>query len=199
VRYNISQDDGLFDHNAGIYVWVGGAQMKSTVVYNNTIFNAKGSGVVIAAAKEYLDQMPRLEFYNNIFVTQGPQLKGAQHGRFIGNLYWSVGERGFRADDYKSFDEWVGATGQEKFNGQVVGLFADPLLRKDDNGLLTDPKLLPQLLEYHLLAGSPAIDAGLDLRALFKIDPGKRDFYGTAIPVNGKFDMGAHEYAAPRP
>ncbi len=198
VRYNISQDDGLFDHNSGVYVWVGGGLMKSTLVHNNTIFNSKGSAVVIAAAKEYLGQMPRLTFHNNIFVTQGPQLKGAQHGRFIGNLYWSVGERGFRADEYKSFDEWVAATGQEKFNNRVVGVYADPLLRKDDNGLLTEPKLLPRLLEYQLLPGSPAIDSGLDLRTLFQIDPGKRDFYGTLIPVNGKHDMGAHEFSSVR-
>lgn len=191
VRFNISQDDGLFDHNAGIYVWVGGAEMKSTLVHNNTVFNSKGSAVIIRGAKEYADQMPSLPFYNNIFVSQGPQIIGAQHGKFAGNLYWSVGERGFRVDEFKSLADWSAATGQEK-----GGLYGDPMLRKDGNGLLADPKKLDSLREYMLLPGSPAVGAGLDLRALFSIDPGKRDFYGNALPASGPLTIGAHE---PRP
>ncbi len=193
VRYNISQDDGLFDHNAGIMVWVGGAEMKSALVHNNTIFNTKGSAVIIRGAKEYADQMPRLAFHNNIFVTQGPQIIGGEHGRFAGNLYWSVGERGFKVDNFKSLEEWSAAAGQEKAGGRLAGVYADPLLRKDGNGLLTDPKRMLELLEYQLLPGSPAIGAGLDLRALFSIDPGKRDYYGNALPASGALSIGAHE------
>jgi hypothetical protein len=195
VRYNISQDDGLFDHNAGIFVWVGGAEMKSTLVHNNTVFNSKGSAVIIRGAKEYADQMPLLTFYNNIFVTQGPQIAGSRHGRFAGNLYWSAGERGFRVDDYKSLEEWSAGTGQERAAGRLAGVYADPLLRKDGNGLLTDPKLLHELREYQLLPGSPAIGAGLDLRTLFSIDPGKRDYFGTPLPSSGALSIGAHEAA----
>jgi len=188
VRYNISQDDGLFDHNAGIFVWVGGAEMKSTLVHNNTIFNSKGSAVIIRGAKEYADQMPLLKFYNNIFVTQGPQILGAQHGKFNGNLYWSVGERGFRVDDFKSLAEWTSAAGQD-----AAGVYRDPLLRKDGNGLLTDPRSLHQLLEYQLLPGSPAIGAGADLRGQYSIDPGNQDYFGNPLPASGPLTIGAHE------
>jgi hypothetical protein len=50
-----------------------------------------------------------------------------------------------------------------------------------------------ELREYQLLPGSPAIGAGLDLRALFSIDPGKRDYYGAALPALGVLSIGAHE------
>ncbi|NWF84027.1 MAG: right-handed parallel beta-helix repeat-containing protein [Bryobacteraceae bacterium] len=198
VRYNISQDDGLFDHNAAIFVWVGGAQMKSALVHNNTVLNAKGSAVIIRGAKEYASQMPALAFYNNIFVTQGPQIIGSRHGKFSGNLYWSLGERGFRVDDFKSLEQWSAATGQEMAAAKLAGLYADPLLRKDGNGLLTDPKLLNELREYQLHPGSPAAGAGLDLRALFSIDPGGRDYYGNPLPAAGPLSIGAHEAAARR-
>jgi hypothetical protein len=200
VRYNISQDDGLKDHDAGIFVWVGGAEMVSALVHNNTVFNTKGSAVAFGVGAQYADQLPTITFHNNIFVSRGPQIRGgSEKGRFIGNLYWSMGERGFHVDEYQDFAEWVAATGQETHQGEVVGLFADPLLRKDGNGLLTDPLKLETLSEYRLSPGSPAIDAGLDLRRDFGIDPGERDYYGSPLPANRRLDMGAHEFADPSP
>jgi hypothetical protein len=193
VRYNISQDDGLKDHDAGIFVWVGGPNMKSTLVHNNTIFNSKGSAVAFGVGNNYTGPMPAFTFFNNIFVSQGPQIRGgAEKGRFQGNLYWSAGDRGFHVDSYKDLNAWAAATGQEMHEGRVAGIFADPLLRKDGDGLLTSPAELASLREYQLLPGSPGIDAGQDLRALFGIDPGQRDYYGTAL--RAPFDIGAHEF-----
>jgi hypothetical protein len=195
VRYNISQDDGLTNHNAGIYVWVGGANMESTDVYNNTIFNSKGAAVAFGSDPKYAKPRPRMTFRNNIFVSGEAQIEGgSDNGRFEGNLYWAMGDGGFLVDGYKNFEAWTAATGQEMIGGTLAGRYADPLLRKNGTGLLTDPAHLPNLPEYQILPGSPAIDAGLDLRELFKMDPGKRDFYGTAIPRGTRFDIGAHEY-----
>jgi hypothetical protein len=135
-----------------------------------------------------------MTFRNNIFVSGEAQIEGgAGNGRFEGNLYWAMGDGGFLVDGHKSFDAWTAATGQETVGGVLVGRYADPLLRKNGNGLLTDPAQLPNLPEYQLLDGSPAIDAGLDLRELFKMDPGKRDFFGNLIPRGRRFDIGAHE------
>ncbi len=196
VRYNISQDDGLTNHNAGIYVWVGGANMESTDCYNNTIFNSKGAAVGFGVDKRYADQLPKMTFRNNIFVTGEAQIEGgAEKGVFQGNIYWAMGDGGFLVDGHKSFDEWVAATGQEKLNGKVVGRYADPLLQKDGTGLLTDPRQLPGLPEYRVLPGSPAVDSGLNLKQLFGLDPGPKDFYGNALPAGTSFDIGAHEYS----
>jgi parallel beta helix pectate lyase-like protein len=183
VRYNISQDDGLFDHNSGIFVWVGGVGMESTLVHNNTIWNTKGSAVAYGISEKYKDHLPEITFYNNILVSQGPQIfneteEVGKIGVYRGNLYWAMGERGFRVDGYESLTDWAAATGQEKVNGRVVGVFADPALRKGGPGLLTNPAGLYRLVEYQLLKDSPAIGAGLDLRSEFGIDAGPRDFYG---------------------
>ena len=42
-------------------------------------------------------------------------------------------------------------------------------------------------------------DAGLNLQALFGINPGSSDFYGVLIPNNGSFDIGASEFVVPEP
>ena len=204
VRYNISQDDGLFAHNAGIYVWVGGKDMESTLVHNNTIWNTKGSAVTYGVSKKYAqkENIPEIAFYNNIFVSRGPQITNDTQGlgglgTYRGNLYWAMGERGFHVDDYKSLDEWAAATGQEKIDGRVVGLFADPDLVKSGPALLTDPTALHTLVEYHLMKNSPAIGAGLDLKKEFGIDPGPKDFYGNPLP-SGALSIGAAEAGAQR-
>jgi hypothetical protein len=51
---------------------------------------------------------------------------------------------------------------------------------------------LAELLEYQLDNSSPLIDQGLNLAALFGIDPGWLDFYGNG-PHGEGWDIGAHE------
>lgn len=198
VRYNISQDDGLFDHNAGIFVWVGGAGMESTLVHNNTVWNTKGAAVAYGISQKYAASLPRVTFYNNIFVSQGPQIFNRTEGagllgEFRGNLYWSLGERGFRTGAHAALQAWASATGQERLAGRLVGLFADPRLVRTGPALLTDPDLLHTLADFRLEPGSPAIAAGLDLRAQFGIDPGPSDFFGNPLPRKGPLSIGAHE------
>ena len=178
VRYNVSQDDGLFDHNAGIFVWVGGAGMESTLVHNNTIWNTKGSAVAYGISKEHANKLPD----DRRSTTTSSSARGRRSsaetegvgkiGVFRGNLYWAVGERGFRVDGFKSLEEWAAASGQEKLDGRLAGLFADPALPRSGPAMLTSPADLHRLLEYQLREGSPAVGAGLDLRKAFGIDPG---------------------------
>ena len=192
VRYNISQDDGLSAHNAGIYVWVGGLGMKSTLVHNNTIVNTKGSAVAFGVDPKYAAEKPKFEFYNNIFVSRTAQIGGGSElGRFAGNLYWAMGERGFEVDGQKDFKAWALATGQEMVDGRLAGVFADPRLRRDGAGLIEKPADLGKLHEYRLLPGSPAIGAGIDLRARFGLDAGARDYFGASLRDGARPSIGA--------
>ncbi len=117
---------------------------------------------------------------------------------FRGNLYWAMGERGFRLDGFKSLAEWAAASGQETVDGKLAGLFADPALPRSGPAMLTNPADLHRLVEYQLTPGSPAVGAGLDLRKLFGIDPGPVDFYGNPLPSVGPPSIGAHEPRTPR-
>jgi hypothetical protein len=185
----------LTNHNAGIYVYVGDSAMENSDLYNNTIFNSKGAAVAFGVASDYKGKLPRMTFRNNIFVSGEAQIEGgSEKGRFEGNIYWAMGDGGFRVDGYADIAKWIAVTGQEKVGGSIVGRYLDPLLRKDEPGLLTDPTKLTSLTAYQLLPDSPAIDTGLNLPKLLGIDPGQRDFYGNSLPQGRQYDVGAHEF-----
>ena len=109
-----------------------------------------------------------------------------------------MGERGFRVDGFRSLAEWAAASGQERIDGRLAGLFADPGLPRSGPAMLTDPADLYRLVEYQLRESSPAVGAGLDLRTEFGIDPGPVDFYGHPLPTEGRPSIGAHEARTPR-
>ncbi len=188
VRYNISENDGGAHHRAGIHVHLGSAQ-DNVQVHNNVIFNSDGRHGVTGWTPT------GFAFRNNIFVLRGNGrfVQGVGEGLFQGNLYWNL-DGLHNWDGHTSLDAWRAATGKEMFDGEPVGMNLDPLLTRASSGeRITDPTKLPELFAYMLRPGSPCIDAGLDLRARFGIDPGQRDFYGHPIPQGDGFDIGAHE------
>jgi hypothetical protein len=52
------------------------------------------------------------------------------------------------------------------------------------------------LNQFQITTTSPAKDGGLDLSKEFGLVVGSEDFWGGSIPVNGKYDIGAHEFGA---
>lgn len=77
------------------------------------------------------------------------------------------------------------------YSSGAAPTYSPPGVTANANQLGVDPKLVnPPLLDFKLAAGSPAVDAGLDLSALGVTT----DFDGKPRPVNGKFDAGAFEY-----
>ncbi len=85
-------------------------------------------------------------------------------------------------------------TGQETFNGSPVGETIEPrLVNPGGGGTIGDPTQLSTLDAYRLQPDSPLVNRGGDLRSLFGIDTGVRDFYGSSLPQRGAYDVGAHE------
>ena len=120
---------------------------------------------------------------------------------YKGNCYWTYGDNieiNWGGTTYTSLASWRSATGQETLDGNDVGFECDPCLVDVGNGgTIGDPCNLASLTAYKLLSNSPLIDAGLDLQSEFGIDPGVRDYYGTAIPIGDQYDAGADEYRNP--
>jgi hypothetical protein len=124
---------------------------------------------------------------------------------FQGNGYWSGGDAfviRHGGKTYASLKRWRNATGQETYRSRATGLSTNPRLVDPGNGgTIGDADRLPTLAAYKLRAGSPLVDAGLNLQSLFGLSPGPTDFYGTSIPQGAGYDVGAHEAtgASPNP
>jgi hypothetical protein len=211
VRYNISQNDGRRNSYAAIEIW---GRIRSTEVYNNTVFvSAAGSGTpraVRVGNRSIPDHdVDRLHFRNNIFQTAGPvplvevtagQLSGANDLRFEGNDYFTTGSPFvalWGSTPYSSLTAWR-STGQEMKGTTAVGRTDDPKLTAPGGGATFDDATRLETLDaYRLKQGSPLVNAGLDLSALYSIDAGGQDFYGTAL--DGAVDVGACEQATSQP
>ncbi|WP_052733051.1 right-handed parallel beta-helix repeat-containing protein [Hymenobacter terrenus] len=185
-RYNISVNNS----GPGLLLGTSGGQgVSNCQVYHNLFYNT-----AYPAVGQY-GGASNFSFRNNIFV--GPSsasLVATVSGlTYQANDYWFT-NGGFNVGGYGSLAAWANATGQEKVNGALVGLNADPKLFNPANyERLTDPTKLPTLTAFLLQAGSPVVDKGLNLQTAFGIDPGTRDFYGNAIPAGSGVDMGAQE------
>ena len=196
VHYNVSENDGR-TNLGGIYA---GGGVANTQVHNNTIYvGPRASGLPFAAKAEGTSGF---RFRNNLFVgVGGVPLVEIPYNQarlvFQGNGYWSGGDAfviRHGGKTYTSLKRWRNATGQETYRSRATGLSANPRLVDPGNGgTIGDADRLPTLAAYKLRAGSPLVDAGLNLRSLFGLSPGPTDFYGTSIPQGAGYDVGTHE------
>jgi hypothetical protein len=120
-----------------------------------------------------------LHVMNNVFsvapgvsvIDVSPGQRGIQ---FAGNCYWAGGgELGilWAGIRYRSLEQWRG-TGQER-----------------GTGIGADPRLPRELETSAVRAGSPLVDAAVNL----SVDTGGRDFAGTRLPQGRAADVGAWE------
>ena len=196
LRYCISVNDSRKEIHGAINLVTGSPiedPIRNTQVYGNTIYSSISYAIYIGRAGIY-----NTKVCNNLFITANNQKLPVRNPdksttTFAGNVYWAV-DGAFDIAGYKSLEAWRAATGQEMLNGKPVGMVVDPKLIDIGNSItIGDPTKLHTLAAYRLQKDSPLIDAGIDLRSQFGIDPGDRDFYGNPIPSGKGFDIGANE------
>jgi len=120
---------------------------------------------------------------------------------FQGNDYWATpASHGgalvirWEGSVYDSLDAWRVAAGQEKLGERNTGLSVDPMLTASGRGGTAGrPDRLRTLRAYRLQPGSPLAHAGLNLRSLFRLEPGPTDFCGNPAPPTGPRAIGAHQ------
>jgi hypothetical protein len=161
----------------------------NTLFENNTV-GASGEGRYFSGGgiAEILVQYGQDNRVENNLIVAGPEnamVESAGPGSSSGdafdyNLWWSASPEDavFRlnAGEFSGFADWQANAAQ------------------DGNGLAADPLLVGPLTDFHLGAGSPAIDRG---DPAFAAAVGERDLDGAARLAGGRVDIGSYEVPEP--
>ncbi len=196
IRYCISENDGNVTGTGSVIVWNGtsiGSNFEGFEFYNNVIYNTSGP------ALSFLDNNnSNFNFRNNIFVSKDKSVYNGISGEtFQANCWFSLnGLFQIGAVTY-DFETWAQDNNNEMLNGEIVGMYANPLLKNPGSSTLTDPTILSSVDDYELTESSPLINSGLDLNGEFGINPGSQDYFGNSIKHGPEFDMGIHEFVDP--
>jgi hypothetical protein len=203
VRYNISENDARKGGYGAIHVWDGGVDfgIDNVAIYNNTVYLSPAPSGTPAALR-IVTPTKNVSVRNNIFVTTGglpvvTVVPGQTGLKIQGNNYWSSGfplKLTVNSKTYTSLGAFRTATNHEKNGGSATGFNIDPALENPGRGVIIgDPYSLSSLSNYKLKAGSAMINSGLNLPELFNMSVGKTDYYGSATPRSGAYDVGAHD------
>jgi hypothetical protein len=203
IRYNISAGDGRKHKYGGLSVGSSGTPVRNILFHNNTVYTTRIPGGEPQCVRVWERSGDGLRFVNNLFVTDGgvPAVLCETRGEgvlFVGNAYWAT-DGAFRIQhaggSFNDLAAWRGATGQERWRGEDVGLYADPLLSGLTRGEAAGVgPPLASLRPFRIRAGSPLINAGLDLGPFTNRGSGDRDLWGTPLPKGRGIDVGANEH-----
>jgi thrombospondin type 3 repeat protein len=176
-------DSNVFDINGGVDGGALGTATTKAKIYNNTIHNNNaslhGGGIYVIASSNAADQP---ELVNNLFT--GNQATGAGQG---GGLFVATGANPL----VRHNDIWGNTPGNvagAKVDADYIGVNGNVSI----NPQYTAPLAIPP--NYHLLAGSPVLEAGdnafaqaLDFDGAARVSDA--DANGTATVDMGAFEL----------
>jgi len=185
VRFNLSSNDARASGwYAGITV-VG--RLSGLQVHNNTVVmrdRSPGRSAVTLGSG-----LSGVALRNNVLLASrgmpavvAPSLPPAAV-RMQGNAYGSAGPAArWGGVSYPTLADLRAGTGQELLDGRSVGVRGDlGLVSPYEMPGVTDPRDVDEARGMAPGPGSPLAAAGLDLPGRFGIDPGGRDYFGTAL------------------
>ncbi len=184
IRFNISENDGLVsDSRAGVYLWNSSKDEKQFYgcdFYNNTIYNSKQAALSFSKTSERKD----FRFINNIFIGKDSLIKGNEgDDLFLANDWWTI-EKEFNANGMNNFEKWAVEKNKEQLNGKIVGLNVLPHFANAGDAQLTNANQLASFCNYKIKEISLATKSGIDLKSLFGINIGTKDFNGALVNRN---------------
>ncbi|GAA4671428.1 hypothetical protein GCM10023347_26600 [Streptomyces chumphonensis] len=183
LRFNLSANDA---HKLEVYggIVVYGLRLSDLDVHHNTVV-MRANGPVAAPALRLQEDLDRVRVHNNLLVTDGAAVVGADRGfapaevALQGNAYHVAGGWRLRwgGRTFTALDSWRGASGQERRGGADTGTDADPCLAAVTTPV-TDAEGAAGLLTPRCAADLAG--AGVDAAAL-GVDLGRVDFGGTPL------------------
>ena len=198
IRFNVCENDGRKQSQAGIMLWSASAsdRIDGTQIYNNTMYLTKPS-VGFASALLIYQATDNVSVRNNIFDVSGGMdtvlVKVAGSGLVLqDNDYWTGQTTstaiGWGSSTYQTLAAFRSATGEEKLGSTATGFAVNP-------GTSPSGSAPTSTANFILLPTSPLIGAGLNLSAL-GINPGSTDYYGDPLPTNSALTVGAYELSS---
>ena len=177
LRYNISEND----HYPIAFC---GAPFNDIYIYNNTIYTNLSNGIDYWAALNSWSTTPtNLVIANNIIWNANSSEYDLQWGAggitLNYNDYYGAFEAYFNGAAYTSLSSFHSATGLE-----ANGLTYNPDFTGTPGSKVASA--------YQLGSSSPLRTAGVNLQAVYGINPGTHDYYGNTLPSSG-FSMGAFQ------
>jgi len=201
IRYNISENDGRKNSNAGILLWATNSNggIQNADIYNNTIYLSPASNGTPTAFFVSTGNLTNVKVRNNIIQTTGglQAVRSLTNSgiRFEGNAYWASGSDlkiYWNGTIYATLEKWRDITGQEKINGVAKGIVVNPdFVDPGKSVTIGDPTKLASLSSYKLKSSSGVINKGLNLASNFGIDVGKVDFWKNSIAQKTTFNIGS--------
>jgi hypothetical protein len=200
VRFNISENDARNNGYAAISINSVGASVERLCILQNTVFVSPSEtkerpvALLVGRTKD-------CRVHNNLFITAGgcalADIRADATGLHMQDNHYFAAERPFlvrhAGAEYRSLAAWRERTGVERLDGKDVGSTGDPLLRGPLPGTpLTQANKRLTVERFKLRSGSALVAAGLDLKRLFAIDAGDRDYWGNELPRNQPAAVGAH-------
>jgi hypothetical protein len=198
LRYCISINDGReTDSASGMLIWNGenvDSVFTDFYAYNNFFYNDR------KYAFGFLDQSHhrRFLFLNNVFVASDTSdiFNGVDSGTsdvFLGNVWMKKGG-GFAQNGFTDLEKWIKVTGYEQQNGKIKGTsFKQKLFSMPGHINITDAYSLKTNSVLLSVCNNALRNKGIDIRKMFSIDIGKKDFFGYLLSLPENFDPGPCE------